>query len=211
MGEKQWKCSHCKHDNDEHRKNCGRCNGHHGKHDDKKEKGDKKRKDQDDLKVFRYDEPRSMPMQDPLKVVHKGEEDVLAKIKFCPKHDKGHKDKDKCDEHHAVWLAATVGWRSAITQLDIGDLIVLFRIRKGSKDGEVIFATKQGIGVDELELKAETTTFIHVDSMFKNKFTSCDDDDDETKYFLTAEVVADSFLDRALIVGPVVFTAAKIG
>jgi DnaJ-class molecular chaperone len=212
LSEKHWKCDHCKHENDKHRKNCERCNGHYRWEHDEHGEEDKHKKmlNKDDLKDFRYDEPRSVPMQDAFKRVRRGEEDVLAKIKFCPKHDKDHDHKDKCNKLHAVWLAATVGWRANRPLVSDG-LIVLFRIRKGSEDGEVIFATRQGVGVDVQELRAETTTFIHVDELFKNKFTSCDDDDHETKYFLTAEVVANDPNDVAVIVGPVVFTAAKIG
>ncbi|MGG3449842.1 hypothetical protein [Domibacillus aminovorans] len=212
MSEKHWKCSHCKHDNDKHRKNCERCNSHHHcKHDDKKGKEDKKRKDQDDLKVFRYDEPRNMPQDRPLKTVFFEEEDVLAKIKFCPKKDKCDHHKDNCEDA-VVWLAATVGWKAA--RDDIRNLIVEFKIRKGSRDGDVIFATRQGASTqppsgDGGDVDAQTTTFIHVDHLCKNKFTTCPgDDDDELKYFLTAEVITSG--DAASIVGPVVFTATKI-
>ncbi len=151
-----------------------------------------------------------MPQDRPLKTVRFDEEDVLAKIKFCPKKDKCDHHKDKCEDA-VVWLAATVGWRG-IDPPPTNGLIIEFKIRKGSPNGEVIFATRQGVGEDALELAAQTTTFIHVDHLCKNKFTDCPDDhDDELKYFLTAEVIADNANDRAEIVGPVVFTATKIG
>ncbi len=167
--------------------------------------------DKDDLKVFRYDEPRNMPQDRPLKVVRFDEEDVLAKIKFCPKKDKCDHHKDKCEDA-VVWLAATVGWKTA--RADIENIIVEFKIRKGSPNGEVIFATRQGASTnrpagDGGDVDAQTTTFIHVDHLCKNKFTDCPDDHgDELKYFLTAEVITSG--DAASIVGPVVFTATKI-
>ncbi|WP_141676201.1 hypothetical protein [Pseudobacillus wudalianchiensis] len=184
----------------------------------------------DDLKQFRFDEPVSVPMQSPFKVIRRNEEEVLAKISLCPKHhhhdhkhkcdcdhhhghkhDHDHKHKDGCKKHKcsddAVWLAATVGWRANNVQTSDG-LVVEFRIRKGSPNGEIIFATRDGVGVDINELRARTTSFIHVDaSPFGHKHSHHDDD---TEYFLTAEVVQDDQNDRALIVGPVVFTAAVI-
>ncbi|OKL35585.1 hypothetical protein [Domibacillus mangrovi] len=190
---------HCKHGEDKHRKNCERC-----KHE-KREREDKDRMNQDDLKAFRYDEPRNMPLDRPLRTVLFEEENVLAKIKFCPKHDR----KDKCS-HDVVWLAATVGWR-VVDPAPTTGLVLEFKIRKGSRNGDVIFVTRQGVGEDTNELNAQTTTFIHVDSLLKNKFTTCDGDNDKTRYYLTAEVIADEADDVALIVGPVVFTAAQIG
>lgn len=150
-----------------------------------------------ELKQFVFSEPLNRPVENPIQI-RRGEEEVLAKIEVCPKHDGHHCNKFR----NLVWLAATVGWRGNFNN---EDLTMEFRIRKGSRFGEVIFATRDGVGVDIGELRGQTTSFNHVDCGRKN----CEHHN--TEYFLTAELIrSEEPNDRARIIGPIVFTAAVI-
>ncbi|MFX3623141.1 MAG: hypothetical protein ACE3JP_03600 [Ectobacillus sp.] len=161
----------------------------------------------DSLKQFKFDEPVSSPTLS--RVLQLNEEAVLAHIfdRECdcchePDHGCG---CSKCFDKHAVWLAATVGWRGSSSASNGG--VIEFRIRKGSRNGEVIFATRDGVGVDQEELAARTTSFTHVDaSCHTNSWN-----DGHAKYFLTATLIStENPGDTAVITGPVVFTAAVI-
>jgi hypothetical protein len=163
----------------------GNNNNHYNMKDDENHYEQK-----DDLRQFNFSEPLSHPTDSPISLPL-NEEKVLAKVEVCL--------KGKGD---VTWLAATVGWRSPDIETD-DDLTVEFRIRKGSVNGEIIFATRDGVGVDLGELRGQTTTFIHVDT----SRSTCD----ETKYILTAELInADLPVEQAEVIGPIVFTAAVI-
>ncbi|MBP1913087.1 hypothetical protein J2Z23_000019 [Lederbergia galactosidilyticus] len=150
-----------------------------------------------DLKQFVFSEPLNRPVDNPIQI-RRGEEEVLAKIEVCPKHDKHYCSKFR----NLVWLAATVGWRGNFNN---EDLTIEFRIRRGSRFGEIIFATRDGVGVDIGELRGQTTSFNHVDRGRK----TCEYHD--TEYFLTAELIrSEEANDRARIIGPIVFTGAVI-
>ncbi|MBU8853025.1 hypothetical protein BGM24_13675 [Bacillus sp. FJAT-26377] len=155
------------------------------------------------LKKFYFDEPSSIPTpfptdgSDPTGLpVEVGGELVLAELDIDFYYD-------ECDMNTPlIFLAATVGWS---TTVDDDGAVAEFRIRKGSPRGNIVFATRDGIGVDQFEQNARTTSFIHVDG---NKNVG-GNRNKGTKYFLTiTNLPAGGDTPGTIIItGPVVFIA----
>ncbi|MBU8688498.1 hypothetical protein KM918_14295 [Priestia megaterium] len=154
------------------------------------------------LKKFYFDEPSSIPSPFPMDgsdptglPVAVRRELVLAELDIDFYYD-------ECDmNNRLIFFAATVGWA---TTTDEDGAVAEFRIRKGSSRGDIIFATRDGIGVDDFEQNARTTSFIHVDAtnnIVRNTRNK------GTKYFLTlTNLPATSDTPSTVIItGPVVF------
>ncbi|MCQ9283790.1 hypothetical protein NQ129_18580 [Priestia aryabhattai] len=112
---------------------------------------------------------------------------------------------DECDMNNPlIFFAATVGWA---TTTDDSGAVAEFRIRRGSQRGEIVFATRDGIGVDDFEQNARTTSFIHVEgtnNVVRNRNKG-------VKYFLTITNLPTNvefeLSGTIIITGPVAFIA----